>query len=163
MPSECLRFFAGDAMSVGDCMPYVHDGRYHVLYLKDRHHHASKWGRGGHQWAHIYTVRIFDGSPAPLRRSVSGDGYHDVKDRDFSVCLSERYHAASARDPKVLLSHHGQVVPLFQEALYGLTNAGRAAHPPANPCPSWPCGTDGSSSADSMDRDVTAARPCSWK
>ena len=40
---------------VGDCMPYVHDGRYHVLYLKDRRHHSSKWGRGAHQWEHLST------------------------------------------------------------------------------------------------------------
>lgn len=36
-------------------MPYVHNGEYHVLYLKDRHHHKSKWGKGAHQWAHIST------------------------------------------------------------------------------------------------------------
>ena len=41
---------------VGDCMPYCLDGRYHVLYLKDRHHHQSKWLRGAHQWAHISTA-----------------------------------------------------------------------------------------------------------
>lgn len=40
---------------VGDCMPYVHDGRYHVLYLKDRHHHYSSWMMGSHQWEHIST------------------------------------------------------------------------------------------------------------
>ncbi|MBO4885233.1 MAG: hypothetical protein J5602_07965 [Clostridia bacterium] len=40
---------------VGDCMPYADGGRYHVLYLKDRHHHHSKWGLGAHQWAHIST------------------------------------------------------------------------------------------------------------
>ena len=40
---------------VGDCMPYVKGGEYHVLYLKDRHHHCSKWGYGGHQWEHIST------------------------------------------------------------------------------------------------------------
>lgn len=40
---------------VGDCMPYVHDGRYHVLYLKDRRHHGSKWFFGAHQWEHIST------------------------------------------------------------------------------------------------------------
>ena len=28
-----------DNIFVGDCMPYVCDGRYHVLYLKDRRHH----------------------------------------------------------------------------------------------------------------------------
>jgi hypothetical protein len=41
---------------VGDCMPYCWKGRYHVLYLKDRHHHHSKWNKGAHQWAHISTA-----------------------------------------------------------------------------------------------------------
>ncbi|MBE6692925.1 MAG: hypothetical protein E7586_06365 [Ruminococcaceae bacterium] len=40
---------------VGDCMPYVNGDEYHVLYLKDRHHHYSKWGMGAHQWSHIST------------------------------------------------------------------------------------------------------------
>ena len=40
---------------VGDCMPYVRGDEYHVLYLKDRHHHYSKWGMGAHQWEHIST------------------------------------------------------------------------------------------------------------
>ena len=40
---------------VGDCMPYVKNDEYHVLYLKDRHHHRSKWGMGAHQWEHIST------------------------------------------------------------------------------------------------------------
>ena len=127
---------------VGDCMPYCLDGRYHVLYLKDRHHHQSKWLRGAHQWAHIstadflrwdihpmaveiddpaegsictgswiragglqylyYTVRMCDGSSAPICRSVSDDGYHFRKDRSFSFHLSTRYTGASARDPKIV-------------------------------------------------------------
>ncbi len=45
----------GGGVFVGDCMPYVNDGVYHVLYLKDRHHHGSKWGFGAHQWEHIST------------------------------------------------------------------------------------------------------------
>ncbi len=132
---------------VGDCMPYVNDGRYHVLYLKDRRHHKSKWGRGAHQWEHIstadfkqwqihptaiaitdplegsictgswigkdqteflfYTVRMMDGSPAPICRCVSSDGYHFEKDRHFSFVLSERYEAAVARDPKVVQDESG--------------------------------------------------------
>ncbi len=43
----------GNGVFVGDCMPYAHKDRYHVLYLKDRHHHSSKWGKGAHQWEHI--------------------------------------------------------------------------------------------------------------
>lgn len=132
---------------VGDCMPYVCDDRYHVLYLKDRHHHCSKWGLGAHQWEHIstkdfktwqihpmaveiddpmegsictgswikngnthylfYTVRMSDGSPAPIRRCISEDGYHFTKDKSFSLTLSEKYHGPSARDPKLVLSNDG--------------------------------------------------------
>ena len=45
----------GNGAFVGDCMPYVRGDEYHVLYLKDRHHHKSKWGFGAHQWEHIST------------------------------------------------------------------------------------------------------------
>lgn len=132
---------------VGDCMPYVHDGKYHVLYLKDRHHHKSKWGKGAHQWSHIstgdflnwnihpmaveidsplegsictgswiydgtkhylfYTVRACDNSPAKICRSVSEDGFHFEKDRNFSFTLSNKYTASSARDPKLVKADDG--------------------------------------------------------
>ena len=131
-----------DKVYVGDCMPYCFNGEYHVLYLKDRHHHKSKWGLGAHQWEHIstndfvtwhihpmavaidspdegsictgswiysgnthylfYTIRSCDGSPAKICRSVSNDGYHFEKDRNFSFTLSELYTRESARDPKVI-------------------------------------------------------------
>ncbi len=137
----------GNGVFVGDCMPYTDDGRYHVLYLYDRHHHRSKWGKGAHQWSHVstadfetwqehpmcvpvtepwegsictgsfikagdkkylyYTVRTMDGSPAPICRSVSDDGYHYKKDRDFSFVLSDRYTGDSARDPKVVCAEDG--------------------------------------------------------
>ena len=48
-------WYPGNGVFVGDCMPYGKDGEYHVLYLKDRHHHKSKWGLGAHQWEHIST------------------------------------------------------------------------------------------------------------
>ena len=132
---------------VGDCMPYSHNGIYHVLYLKDRHRHRSKWGKGAHQWSHIstedfinwkihpmaveiddpaegsictgswiyngakhylfYTVRMCDGSPAQICRSVSNDGYHFEKDKSFNFTLSEKYTAQSARDPKIIKDASG--------------------------------------------------------
>lgn len=138
----------GGGVFVGDCMPYVSDGRYHVLWLKDRHHHRSKWSLGAHQWCHVssadlvtwqvhpmavaitdpsegsictgsrirvgnadylyYTVRQSDRSPAPIRRSVSADGYHFRKDPVFSVKLSAKYDGPSARDPKVILGADGR-------------------------------------------------------
>lgn len=48
-------WYPGGGVFVGDCMPYRRDNEYHVMYLRDRHHHASKWTLGGHQWEHIST------------------------------------------------------------------------------------------------------------
>ncbi len=137
----------GNGVLVGDCMPYRRDDEYHVLYLKDRHSHRSKWCLGAHQWEHIstndfktwkihpmavpitdstegsictgswirngdkeylyYTVRRGRGIPAPIRRSVSNDGYHFEKDESFGFTLSEKYNMASARDPKVIKGEDG--------------------------------------------------------
>ena len=137
----------GDGVFVGDCMPYRKGNEYHVLYLKDRHHHKSKWGMGAHQWEHIsttdfkswhihpmavpitepwegsictgswiekdgkeylyYTIRRGNGLPAIITRSVSYDGYHFEKDRDFGFTVSHKYHSQSARDPKVIKGEDG--------------------------------------------------------
>ena len=40
---------------VGDVSVAFLNGEYHMFYLYDRRHHKSKFGRGGHQWAHIVT------------------------------------------------------------------------------------------------------------
>ncbi len=56
---------------VGDCMPYTHDGRYHVLYLKDRRHHTSKWGFGAHQWEHISTRDFKEWSMHPTAVEIT--------------------------------------------------------------------------------------------
>ena len=59
----------------GDCMPYADsdaDGteRYHVLYLKDRRHHGSKWHKGAHQWAHMSTADFRNWDFHPLAVSI---------------------------------------------------------------------------------------------
>lgn len=55
----------------------------------------------------FYTVRMCDGSPATICRSVSEDGYHFIKEKAFSFTLSEKYTAPSARDPKVIKDAQG--------------------------------------------------------
>ncbi len=157
----------GNGVFTGDCMPYSDGERYHVLYLKDRHHHGSKWGLGAHQWEHIstkdlvrwdihpmavpidhpleasictgswiydngkywlyYSVRTTDGSPAPIRRSVSDDGYHFKKDPDFSFTLSERYCGARARDPKAVRGEDG-LLHLFVTTTDMKSSKGCLAH-----------------------------------
>ncbi|MBE6883295.1 MAG: hypothetical protein E7487_01675 [Ruminococcaceae bacterium] len=161
---------------VGDCMPYAHEGVYHVLYLKDRHHHQSKWRKGAHQWSHIstknfvdweihpmavaiddpkegsictgswichegkhylyYTVRMCDGSPATICRSLSEDGYHFKKDREFSFVLSERYTAASARDPKIVKDEQGLFHMIITTSLTE-TGIGCLAHLVSDDLNSW--------------------------
>lgn len=56
----------------------------------------------------FYTVRMCDGSPAKICRSVSQDGYHFEKDRAFSFTLSDKYTAPSARDPKIIKDEDGK-------------------------------------------------------
>lgn len=41
--------------NVGDCMPFGDGETFHLFYLKDRHQHQAKWGKGAHQFAHIST------------------------------------------------------------------------------------------------------------
>lgn len=41
---------------VGDVATIYHEGRYHVFYLYDRRHHASKFGAGGHYFEHFSTT-----------------------------------------------------------------------------------------------------------
>lgn len=47
------------------------------------------------------------GKPAPVRRSVSTDGYHFEKDTSFGFTISEKYRASSARDPKIIKGNDG--------------------------------------------------------
>jgi len=41
---------------VGDVATLYYEGRYHVFYLFDRRHHASKFGVGGHYFEHFSTT-----------------------------------------------------------------------------------------------------------
>lgn len=52
--------------SAGDCMPFYHDGRFHLFYLFDRRHHRSKWGLGAHQWTHASTEDLVHWEHHPL-------------------------------------------------------------------------------------------------
>ena len=39
--------------SVGDTMPFFHNGIFHFFYLLDRKHETCRWGAGGHEIAHV--------------------------------------------------------------------------------------------------------------
>lgn len=44
---------AGHNSWVGDVVTFFHDGVFHLYYLLDRRHHRSKFGCGGHYFAHL--------------------------------------------------------------------------------------------------------------
>lgn len=132
----------------GDCMPFWHDGVYHLFYLYDRRRHGSKCGYGGHIWAHIsttdlvnwkrhehavtiddfnetsfrtgsvvywkglfyafYVIRMPDGIPSPIAYSVSDDGEHFVKSKNYFY-LDERYDNKGLRDPNVFIGEDGRL------------------------------------------------------
>jgi len=50
----------------GDCMPFYHDGVFHLFYLFDRRHHASKWGLGAHQYAHVTSSDLIHWEHQPM-------------------------------------------------------------------------------------------------
>ena len=56
----------GHNTSLGDCMPFFHDGVYHLFYLFDRRHHGSKWGLGAHQWAHASMTDLIHWEHHPM-------------------------------------------------------------------------------------------------
>lgn len=63
-------------VNIGDCIPFSDDsadsdGKYHLFYLYDRHHHRSKWGLGAHQWAHVSTSDFVTWDEHPMAVGVT--------------------------------------------------------------------------------------------
>lgn len=54
-PVKRVQYFTPEGHNawVGDVAVGFHSGRFHVFYLIDRRHHASKFGKGGHYFAHL--------------------------------------------------------------------------------------------------------------
>lgn len=69
----------GHNVRAGDCMPFYHDGTFHLFYLFDRRAHQSKWGLGAHQWAHISTKDLVNWDEHPLAIAVD-------KQEEGSIC-----------------------------------------------------------------------------
>lgn len=54
----------------GDCMPFFHDGIFHLYYLLDENHHKALNGLGGHQWAHASTIDLIHWQHHPLALAI---------------------------------------------------------------------------------------------
>lgn len=72
-PIKDILFWAPDLgnENVGDCMPFSDGERYHLFYLKDRHSHTSKWGKGAHQFAHISTKDLINWEEHPMAIEIT--------------------------------------------------------------------------------------------
>lgn len=75
----------GHNTGAGDCMPFFHDGVYHLFYLFDRRSHNSKWGLGAHQWAHISSTDLVNWESHPFAITVD-DQY------EGSICTGSVIH-----------------------------------------------------------------------
>lgn len=69
----------GHNTSAGDCMPFYHDGTFHLFYLFDRRHHRSKFGKGAHQWAHASTRDLVRWTHHPMAIPITDE-------REGSIC-----------------------------------------------------------------------------
>ncbi|MGQ9632212.1 MAG: LamG-like jellyroll fold domain-containing protein [bacterium] len=75
----------GHRIYVGDCIPFSHDGRFHLFYLYDRRHHQSKWGLGAHQWAHASTTDLVHWEHHPLAIPIT-------EEWEGSICTGSVFH-----------------------------------------------------------------------
>ncbi len=56
---------------VGDCMPFYHDGVFHLYWLLDEKHHQALGGLGGHQWAHASSTDLVHWQHHPLAIAIT--------------------------------------------------------------------------------------------
>ncbi len=87
-----VQYFKPEAANqfVGDCMPFFHDGTFHLFYLLDEDHHRARKGFGGHQWAHVSSTDLILWQHHPLAIAVGDEGDYDY----LSICTgSVFYHA----------------------------------------------------------------------
>jgi len=74
----------GENTWVGDCMPFFHDGTFHLFYLLDRDHHQADGGLGGHQWAHATSTDLIHWIHHPLTVPLT-------EDWEASICTGSAF------------------------------------------------------------------------
>ena len=74
-----------DPFYVGDCMPFFHEGTFHLYYLQDENHHQAKGGLGGHQWAHAASQDLVRWEHYPLAIACS-------EDWEGSICTGSTFY-----------------------------------------------------------------------
>lgn len=70
--------------NVGDCMPFYHDGVFHLFWLLDEQHHKKGDGLGYHQWAHHSTRDLVHWEEHPLAVPIT-------EDSEASICTGTTF------------------------------------------------------------------------
>lgn len=70
---------------VGDCMPFFHEGLFHLYYLWDENHHQAKGGLGGHQWAHASSTDLVNWEYHPMAIPCT-------EDWEGSICTGATFY-----------------------------------------------------------------------
>ena len=96
----------GENCYFGDCMPFWHDGVYHLFYLYDRRRHGSKCGMSGHRWAHISTTNLVHWTRHPF--AVNIDRIEEATFRTGSIL----FHNGKFYAFYVTLSNDGSPSPV---------------------------------------------------
>ena len=74
---------------VGDCMPFWHEGVFHLFWLLDQGHHQALGGMGGHQWAHMSTTDLVHWDHHPLALPI--DAPHER-----AICTGSLFYQGGA-------------------------------------------------------------------
>ena len=76
-----MQYFKPEAEDrfVGDCMPFFHEGVYHLFWLLDEGHHHARGGLGCHQWAHSTTTDLLQWEHHGLAIPITDE-------REGSIC-----------------------------------------------------------------------------
>ncbi|HVZ16359.1 MAG TPA: hypothetical protein VG897_04530, partial [Terriglobales bacterium] len=81
-----MQYFKPEApYFVGDCMPFFHEGTFHLYYLQDENHHQAKGGLGGHQWAHAASKDLIHWQHYPLAIACT-------EDWEGSICTGSTFY-----------------------------------------------------------------------
>ena len=70
---------------VGDCMPFRHEGVFHLFWLIDQGHHQALGGMGGHQWAHMSTTDLVHWQHHPPALPID-------QEQERSICTGSVFH-----------------------------------------------------------------------
>ncbi len=73
---------------VGDCMPFFHEGTFHLFYLLDEEHHRARNGFGGHQWAHASSTDLVHWQHHPLAIPIGTETEFDY----LSICTGSVFY-----------------------------------------------------------------------